>query len=104
MSLLTLYCRCDPVVCDITDSYGSSRSLTSFGRKRKKRSALAEHDSNHDLGKDDDVMVAGVIHISDQFELQNNNDKAPKVEWNEEVENQEINCKEQKLEFQQDAR
>lgn len=90
------FSRCDPVVCDVTDYHGSSRSIASFGRK--KRSA------EHDLGKDDDVMVAGVIHISDQFE-QLQTDPANEKEWSEEEEgDQEINCTLQKQEFQQDTR
>ena len=50
-------------------------------------------------------MVAGVIHISDQFE-QLQKDKtdptANEKEWKEE--NQEINCALPKQDFQQDAR
>jgi len=88
--------RCDPVVCEITDYHGSSKSLTSFG-KRKKRSS--EHDFNHivdaavgDDTKKEDVMVAGVIHISDQFELnqespfeedhEEENEKSTTTDWN----------------------
>ena len=88
------FCRCDPVVCDVPDYHGSSRSIASFGRK--KRSA------EHDLGKDDDVMVAGVIHISDQFE-QLQKDQTNEKEWRGD-ENQEINCALPKQDFQQDAR
>ena len=49
-------------------------------------------------------MVAGVIHISDQFE-QLQTDPANEKEWSEEEEgDQEINCTLQKQEFQQDTR
>lgn len=61
LTAFVFFCRCDPVVCDITDYHGSSQSLTSFGR-RKRRST--EHQK-------EDVMVAGLIHISDQFHLTN---------------------------------
>ena len=50
---INLQSRCDPVVCDITDHHGSFKSMTSYGKKRKKRSA------KHSDTKDDDVMVAG---------------------------------------------
>ena len=55
--------RCDPVRCDVTDYYGRSNNLKSFGKKRKKRS------SSESEGEDNELMVAGVIHISDKFEL-----------------------------------
>ena len=49
-------------------------------------------------------MVAGVIHISDQFEqLQKDQTTANEKEWRGE-ENQEINCALPKQDFQQDAR
>ena len=48
-------------------------------------------------------MVAGVIHISDQFEqLQKDQTTANEKEWTDE--NQEINCALPKQDFQQDAR
>ncbi len=50
--------RCDPVQCDVTDYYGQSESVTSYGRKRRRRSTAGK-----------DLMVAGVIHISDRFDL-----------------------------------
>ena len=46
-------------------------------------------------------MVAGVIHISDQFE-QLQKETANEKEWKDE--NQEINCALPKQDFQQDAR
>ena len=47
-------------------------------------------------------MVAGVIHISDQFE-QLQKETANEKEWRGD-ENQEINCALPKQDFQQDAR
>ena len=47
-------------------------------------------------------MVAGVIHISDQFE-QLQKDQTNEKEWRGD-ENQEINCALPKQDFQQDAR
>lgn len=72
--------RCDPVYCEVTDYYGRTRNLKSHG-KRKKREAKMEKD----------LMVAGVIRISDKFELDeksvNRNEdfaEAPQGVWNEE--------------------
>lgn len=46
--------------CDVTDFYGQGKTVTSFGRRRRRR---------RDTSDKDDLMVAGVIHISDKFEL-----------------------------------
>ena len=55
--------RCDPVRCDVTDYYGRSNNLKSFGKRKKRSSSSSE-------GEDNELMVAGVIHISDKFELE----------------------------------
>ena len=63
--------------------------MNSYGKKRKKRSSKStlfthDHDLEHDYAgskiTDDkkDVMVAGVIRISDKFELDEENSQA---EW-----------------------
>ena len=64
--------RCDPVVCDITDHHGSFQSMTSYGKKKRKKRSAKHEDVDP---KEDDVMVAGVIHISDQFELNDKQDE-----------------------------
>ena len=79
--------------CDVTDFHGTSRNVNSYG-KRKKRSASssAMFDQGHggpptEAGQDNqDVMVAGVIRISDKFELETD----PKSEsvWSEECKNE----------------
>ena len=60
--------RCDPVRCDLTDYYGRSNTLKSYGRRRKKRSSSSPSSATD--GEDNELMVAGVIHISDKFELE----------------------------------
>ena len=75
--------------------------MTSHGKKRKKRSAKHDIDT-----KDDDVMVAGVIHISDQFELKHENPTSnaadrSTTEWTEEQFN---NCQNEKQTNEDDKR
>ena len=75
--------------------------MTSHGKKRKKRSAKHDIDT-----KDDDVMVAGVIHISDQFELKHENPTSnaadlSTTEWTEEQFN---NCQNEKQTNEEDKR
>eukprot|EP00095_Tigriopus_kingsejongensis_P006961 maker-scaffold406_size180810-snap-gene-0.27 protein:Tk06961 transcript:maker-scaffold406_size180810-snap-gene-0.27-mRNA-1 annotation:"hypothetical protein L798_11402" len=55
--------RCDPVQCDITNYYGKKQSTTSYGRRKRRQV------DGFDTSSDQDVMVAGVIRISDKFEL-----------------------------------
>lgn len=57
--------RCDPVQCDITDYYGKRQTTSSFGRRRRRR----QIEGRQDKGSKSDLMVAGVIRISDKFEL-----------------------------------
>ncbi len=78
--------RCDPVNCEVTDYYGRERNVQSYGKRRKRRdtdddsSPTSEEREviwNEDLQFGPDkhlisefqMMVAGVIHISDKFEL-----------------------------------
>lgn len=71
-------------MCDITDSHGASRSLNSFGKKKRKKRSMRD-----DTAKDDDaVMVAGVIHITDQFKL---NQDSASTEWQTNCQNSNIN-------------
>ncbi|XP_059099096.1 uncharacterized protein LOC131893159 [Tigriopus californicus] len=58
--------RCDPVQCDVTDYYGKRQTTSSFGRRRRRRRRQIE---GQDTGSKSDLMVAGVIRISDKFEL-----------------------------------
>ena len=94
--------RCDPVVCDITDHHGSFQSMTSYGKKKRKKRSAKHEDVDP---KEDDVMVAGVIHISDQFELNDKQDdnkessKDSSTEWFDE----KITCKQNDYE-QEDQR
>ena len=72
--------------------------MTSHGKKRKKRSAKHDIDT-----KDDDVMVAGVIHISDQFELNHENPTSNSdrsTEWTED----KLNCKNEQSTNEDDKR
>jgi len=57
------------------DYYGRRRSLTSFGRKRRKRS------SNSDLTKEGDFLVGGSIRIIDKFEAKFEPQKARVKLW-----------------------
>ena len=83
--------RCDPVECDVTDYHGDNQRLSSFGR-RKRRSVTDRRPKS--LENDENVMVAGVIHISDKFELGDKKSATPSTstksllpssEWNEGV-------------------
>ena len=89
--------RCDPVICDITDHHGSFQSMTSYGKKKRKKRSAKHEDVDP---KEDDVMVAGVIHISDQFEL-NDEAKDSSTEWFED----KVHCQQQQnSHFEEDKR
>jgi len=86
--------RCDPVECDVTDYHGDNQRLSSFGRrKRRSISSIVAQQlqqprrrQSKSLENDENVMVAGVIHISDKFELGDKTSTSkPSSEWNDVV-------------------
>merc|ERR1719507_2772752 len=67
--------RCDPVDCRVTDYYGREKTVQSHGKKRRRRRRSADENGTVQLSEKE-LMVAGVIHISDEFELGGDNDEA----------------------------
>ncbi len=57
-----IFSRCDPVRCSVKDYYGQSRTVTSHGKRRKRRRSLSDKESG------ETVRVAGAITITDRFE------------------------------------